>query len=927
MQKIQIDASTWAELNQLLDAALDQPVRERERWIQTLAPQFDGLKPRLRELLSRAAAVETGDFLNTLPKLDLHPDDLAQPAVRGEQPGDVIRPYRLLRELGSGGMGTVWLAERTDGLINRPVALKLPHGAWKRAGLAERMAREREILATLTHPNIAHLYDAGLTAGGQPFLAIEYVEGRPIDEYCREQPVDLKSRLRLFAQVANAVAYAHSKLVVHRDLKPANILVTAEAQVRLLDFGIAKLMEEGQAKETRLTALSGRALTPDYASPEQILGEPLTIASDVYSLGVILYELLSGQRPYKLRRDSRGSLEDAIVQAEPAQPSDVVDRPWRKLLRGDLDTVVLKALKKKPEERYPTVHALLDDIERYLSARPVLALPDSRWYRTTKFISRNKFAISASGAVLLAVLSGAGVAVWQARMALAEQKRAEEVKDFIASIFRDADPWFGPQTAPSAVDLLKRARLKIEARFQNPTPTRFELMNILGESLMHVQDLDDAAAIEESVVEESRKALGAQHLQTLRAHRLLAQVYRARGDPDRSLVELGKALPALTRRPGDNPEEAVAGLMDQAGLMMDKGRFDEALTTMGRVLALTEALPGDWSAQNVVAWKLLAEGFEYKRDKPKALDAAERAYTLATALYQEKGGHPDLINTRLMYARQLADGGDQVPALALIRESVAEARQLFGPESRAVGEYLQNMAVLLAQAGDLRQARAAGNEAATILARHYEPESSFLGPVYDTNGYVALLSRDGESSLENYEHAYAIVTREYGPANEITQTVRMYRGLALALAGRIPDALRELEAVATGYAKTGFSGMAAPLRSLGEVYRLQGDFEKAAKYLQQSLDALEPGPSSDASRMRVLTELGADLVELGRFTDAVPVLNENGGILAAINCSTATTRITQKEMVSTRLALLREAARRIELELRRYPILAHSVSR
>ena len=212
--------------------------------------------------------------------------------------------------------------------------------------------------------------------------------GRPIDEYCRDRQLDVRARLRLFAQVAAAVAYAHGKLIVHRDLKPSNILVTADGQVRLLDFGIAKLLEEDHAKETRLTELSGRALTPDYASPEQILGEPLTIASDVYSLGVILYELLSGTRPYKLKRDSRGALEDAIVQTDPAPPSAVVDEQAGKALRGDLDTIVLKALKKRPEERYLTVHAFADDIDRYLDGRPVLARPDSARYRLGKFIAR-----------------------------------------------------------------------------------------------------------------------------------------------------------------------------------------------------------------------------------------------------------------------------------------------------------------------------------------------------------------------------------------------------------------------------------------------------------------------------------------------------------------------------------------------------------
>ncbi|HEU4778296.1 MAG TPA: serine/threonine-protein kinase, partial [Steroidobacteraceae bacterium] len=435
MQKFQIDAKTWATLNRLLDEALEQPATQLPHWLNGLAPEFEGLKPRLREILSRSGLIETGEFMHTLPKVELDPGDLVGAPARAEQPGQEIGPYRLVRELGSGGMGVVWLAERTDGLINRPVALKLPHGAWKRAGLAERMAREREILATLSHSNIAHLYDAGLTADGQPYLAIEYVEGRRIDVYCQEQQLALRARLELFTQVANAVAYAHGKLVVHRDLKPANILVSADGLARLLDFGIAKLLDDGQAKETRFTEMSGRALTPDYASPEQILGEPLTTASDVYSLGVILYELLSGHRPYKLQRDSRGALEDAIVQAESPAPSAVANAPWRRALRGDLDTVVLKALKKKPADRYPTVHALLDDIERYLGARPVLAQPDSRWYRARKFIRRNLIALGTSSAVLLAVLGGAGAAAWQARLAVAQQKRAEAVKEFVASIF------------------------------------------------------------------------------------------------------------------------------------------------------------------------------------------------------------------------------------------------------------------------------------------------------------------------------------------------------------------------------------------------------------------------------------------------------------------------------------------------------------
>jgi serine/threonine-protein kinase len=415
MSRLNIDSSTWAQLDELLDAALDQPASARGRWMDRLGAEHAAVEPHLRALLSRAADHEAHPYLDTLPKFDTELLDIPEVVSDGDQPGDVVGPYRLLRELGSGGMGVVWLAERSDRLINRPVALKLPHGAWKRAGLAERMAREREILATLSHPHIAHLYDAGVTAGGQPYLAIEYVEGRRIDVYCREQRLDVTARLRLFTQAAAAVAYAHGKLVVHRDLKPANILVSGDGEVRLLDFGIAKLLDDGQARETRFTELSGRALTPDYASPEQIRGEPLTVASDVYSLGVVLYELLAGQRPYTLRRDSRAALEEAILQAEPPLPSAVAEPRRRRALSGDLDTVVLKALKKQPSERYPTVHALLEDIERHLGSRPVLAQRDSRWYRTKKFIARNTLALSAAAAIAVALISGAVVAGWQDR--------------------------------------------------------------------------------------------------------------------------------------------------------------------------------------------------------------------------------------------------------------------------------------------------------------------------------------------------------------------------------------------------------------------------------------------------------------------------------------------------------------------------------
>src|SRR5450432_4280150 len=297
MQVKDLDPSQFARLSTLLDHVLALAPERREAWLATIPAENQDMVPLVRELMTSLSAAEDDRLLETRDVLQ------RQIAAAAGSPVSLVGrhfgPYRVLRELGRGGMGSVWLAERADGLFARSVALKLVHAHLAGPALTERFARERAILAGLNHPHIARLLDAGYADDGQPYLAIDYVEGTPLTAYCD----------------------AHRNLVIHRDLKPSNILVTLDGEVRLLDFGIAKLMQDGQTRETELTELGGRALTPDYASPEQIAGQPLTTASDVYALGVILYELLCGNRPYRLKRDSRGALEEAILTVEATRPS------------------------------------------------------------------------------------------------------------------------------------------------------------------------------------------------------------------------------------------------------------------------------------------------------------------------------------------------------------------------------------------------------------------------------------------------------------------------------------------------------------------------------------------------------------------------------------------------------------------------------
>jgi serine/threonine protein kinase/TolB-like protein/Tfp pilus assembly protein PilF len=417
---MRIDPGAWPTLSALLDEYLDQPNASRAVWLANLGPEYADILPTLREVVSKGTA--RGDaFLDTLPAVT------TLDGVTGYAPlapGSLVGPYRLIRELGRGGMSLVWLAERVDGLLKRKVALKLPIVLLDNDTLVERFARERDILARLTHPQIARLYDAGVTASGKSYLVLEYVEGEPITPHCDRHGLNLKARLELFLEVLRAVEYAHNHGVVHRDLKPSNILVSSEGEIRLLDFGIAKLLVKGEAEATELTRVGGRALTPEYASPEQLAGRPVTTASDVFSLGVVLFELLTGENPRKHTRD-----------ADPVRPSQAVARneetghqtnaqarglDRKRLaagLRGDLDTIVLRALRDAPAERYPTPGELARDIERYLTGKPILARPRAGWYRLGKFVRRKRAAVTAAAGVTLALGLALSLAFWESERA------------------------------------------------------------------------------------------------------------------------------------------------------------------------------------------------------------------------------------------------------------------------------------------------------------------------------------------------------------------------------------------------------------------------------------------------------------------------------------------------------------------------------
>jgi WD40 repeat protein/serine/threonine protein kinase len=447
-----LSVAEMAQFSRLLDSALELDLVGRQSWLNSLSPEYQHLLPALRRALLPAGA----ESAKHEPISDLGPETLVNAIAGALACGDMVGPYRLVRPLGAGGMAEVWLAERADGAFRREVALKLPMLFRIRSELAVRFERERDILAALVHPNIARLYDAGVSRDGLPYIAMEYVVGTPVTEHCDNQRLSVRARLELFLQILGAVRYAHANLVIHRDIKPSNVLVTKAGQVQLLDFGIAKILNEGEAKETKLTAVGGRVLTPDYAAPEQITGAPITTATDIYALGVVLYELLTGRRPYRLEHESLGALEQAILHAEPVPPSRLTVtastaqarattvRKLRKELDGDLSSITLRALKKATSKRYESASEFAEDIGRFLRGETVLAQPDSAAYRLRKFVGRHRFAIGAIGTLIITLAVGLATTAYEAHAAAAQrdsalQAQRRSLTQTAAARLREAD--------------------------------------------------------------------------------------------------------------------------------------------------------------------------------------------------------------------------------------------------------------------------------------------------------------------------------------------------------------------------------------------------------------------------------------------------------------------------------------------------------
>ena len=855
----------WSRVEELVDELLDLEPEVREAALRQVARDDGSLAEEAGRLLSAMHA--DGEDLLDSPLAVSFPTlvwDAAEATIQGRA-GTLLGKYRLVRVLGRGGMGVVYLAERADEEFEHQVAIKLMPRGLETAETERRFRLERQVLARLEHPHIARLLDGGVTDEGYPFLVMEVVEGEPIDAWCAARDLGLSERLRLFVDVCDAVQYAHQNLVIHRDLKPANILVTGAGTVKLLDFGVAKLVEEDADRET-VTRFQPR--TAAYASPEQLANRPVSTASDVYSLGVVLYRLLTGRSPHEAGRSAAGEADRA-----PRRPSEAAAREeaeaahgavtsarsaaagsprsstpgprrsprsssrpearWSRRLTGDLDRILLKALAAEPGDRYATAAALGEDLRRFLEGLPVTAREPTLGYRVRKLVARHRVACAAAALLALTLTLSIVAVLWQARRARVEAERASRVAGLLSGLFADADPYVREEHALTMRELVDRGLERVRDELGDDPVTKAQLLEVLGLAAAGQGDGEQAIEALEESVELRRRAQGSRHPETGRAVRSLAFTLINQGRPDEAAPLANEALAIAEASAGRDAIDAAEALFVLGMLRGARGELEGSAEAYRRAVEIRRRRATGPDASLAIALAQLSSALDALGRTAEGLDLLREALAMGEATLG--GGHPEVASMRNNLGVRLHRAGAYGEAETHYRRALELLEERLGPGSAGTADALTNLGRVLVEQGDFQGAR-------PYLAQSVE-----------------------------INRAHASATSPNSIASEINlATVELELGRFAGARDIYRDALARFEALVG----SDHQASARTRSLLGRALALGGEPEEAEGELREALRVQRAAPAQAMVLDETLVSLGCLLIDTGRPAAAEPLLRE-----------------------------------------------------
>ncbi len=898
-------------IDAVFDVLLDLPPDEQMAYLDRTAANDPALRSEVLHLLQ---AHRRSKGLLDSPVGELGGLLLDSGELPGQAP-ERIGPWRIVRPLGRGGMGVVFLAERDDGLYEQRVAIKvIYHG---NPEMVRRFLEERRILARLEHPGIARLIEGGLTPGGQPYFAMELVEGAHLDHYCRDHDLSLDHRLDLVTEVCEAVSYAHQHLIIHRDLKPSNILVTPAGRVKLLDFGIAKLLSDEAGTDRTETQYA--VMTPDFAAPEQVLGEPVSTATDVYALGVVLYLLLTDQYPYHARGRSLLEVTRIICEQEPPKPSTRAPDAFQRRLQGDLDLIVLSALRKDPKRRYQSPAALAEDLRRFREDRPILARSDTAGYRLRKFVGRNRAVVLAVVSLILLLAVGVARERVLRHRAETEARKAEEVGDYVVGVFDVADPYAAERqngkdvTARALLErgtrridstlaaqpevqaelrsvfgraytnlglfdqatrLLRQALAQHSRLYGEPNLTVAEDMDRLGYALVQQDKYEEAEPLLRGALAQRRQLLGSSDSATAETLDHLATLYQRRSDyaPAESLFR--EALTIRRRLMGDSAVDVGESLNNLGVLLFQRDAYDEAEPAYREALAITVRQLGENHPRTAETVQNLAQTQE-RRGK---YAEAESLYRRALAAKRKTLGnaHPSVTINLNNLGEMLIRQGRLDEAEVLIREALALDRQIFGENHSFVAASLGNLGTVLKEKGEFAEAERYYREALAINRTMFGAEHSSIALDLNSLGNIRRLQGDVPGAVEYLREALRQARRLLGEDHVTTMAISVNLGRALEAQGRAGEAEQLLRTVSSKLdpANAGHrvwyvsaqSGLGLALVAQGRPDEARGPLEQAVELARQQLG--EDHVRTADARLA----LGRALLATGEYARAEPIL-------------------------------------------------------